>query len=381
MIDFSLTPEQERLVETARDFGVRELAPVYRQREIEERLHRPTLEAMGELGFFGVGLPEQYGGLGLDSVTDGLVIEALCAHDLNIGYVPVTVSYIGLLLVEHGLPEVVGPWIEGMIDGTKMPCTALTEPRGGSDAANLVMKARKDGSDWVLNGEKTSISMADQADFAVVWARSGDKGARGVSAFLVPLDLPGIERTTFDDHGSRSVGRGSLFFTDVRIPGDHLLGAEGMGFIQVMQGFDYSRALLALLCLGSARVSLDETWAHARERETFGRKLTSHQGVAFPLAEAETQYEACRLLCLRTLWLKDQGLPHTSEAAMVKWWGPKLAYDICHSCLLTHGHAGYSLELPFEQRMRDILGLHIGDGTAQIMKHVISREKAGRGAV
>jgi cyclohexanecarboxyl-CoA dehydrogenase len=167
----------------------------------------------------------------------------------------------------------------------------------------------------------------------------------------------------------------------VRIPASHLLGEEGRGFVQVMQGFDYSRALIGLQCLAVARRSLEETWVSTRERRSFGKPLAAHQGVSFPLAEAETHVHACRLLCLQTLWLKDQGRPHTAEAAMCKWWGPKLAFDVVQTCLLLHGHGGYSTELPYEQRLRDVLGLQIGDGTAQIMKLVIAREKAGRDAV
>ena len=219
--------------------------------------------------------------------------------------------------------------------------------------------------------------MAMQADFAIVFARTGttESRARGISAFLVPLDSPGLTRTEFDDHGTRSVGRGSLFFDGVRVPAKYRLGQEGQGFGQVMAGFDYSRALLGILCLAVARLSLDQAWKYTTERETFGKTLSNYQGVTFPLAEAETHLTAARLLCLQTLWLKDQSLPHTSEAAMCKWWGPKLAYDIVNTCLLTHGHGGYSKDLPFEQRLRDLLGLQIGDGTAQIMKMVISREK------
>jgi cyclohexanecarboxyl-CoA dehydrogenase len=222
--------------------------------------------------------------------------------------------------------------------------------------------------------------MADQADLIVVFARTGRlaDGAHGVSAFLVPADAPGLTATRFADLGERAIGRGSLFFDDVRVPADHRLGAEGSGFVQVMQGFDFSRALIALQCLAVARTSLDETWAHIGERSAFGKKLAAFQGVTFPLAEFETYVEAARLLCYRTLWLKDQGLPHTAEAAMSKWWAPKLAFDVVHKCLLLHGHAGYGTDLPYEQRLRDVLGLQIGDGTAEIMKLIIARTKGGR---
>jgi cyclohexanecarboxyl-CoA dehydrogenase len=169
-----------------------------------------------------------------------------------------------------------------------------------------------------------------------------------------------------------------MFLDRVRVPASHRLGAEGGGFVQVMPGFDYSRALIALQCLAVARQSLTETWAPAAERSSFGEPLTAHQGASFPLAE---HLQAFRLLCRQTLWLKDRGRAHTAEAAMCKWWGPNLAFDVVQTCLLTHGHGGYSSELPYEQRLHDVLGLQIGNGTAQIMQLIIARQKAGRAAV
>src|SRR4029079_8842353 len=162
------------------------------------------------------------------------------------------------------------------------------------------------------------------------------------------------------------------------VPGVPVLGEEGRGFAQVMRGFDYSRALIGLQCLGCAQQTVDETWRYVAHREAFDRPLSTNQGVAFPLAEAKTLLAAARLLCYRTLWLKDTAQPHTAEAAMCKWWAPKVAYDVVTQCLLLHGQYGYRTELPGEQRLRDVLGLQIGDGTAQIMKLIISRQKLGR---
>jgi len=377
-MDFALSPEQRELVDAAASFARDRIRPHYRQRDLEGRMDRPTLREMGQLGFFGIELPESVGGLGQNCLTAGLVVEALCGEDLNVGYITITASLLGQMMCQYGQPDAMAPWLRGMLQGELLPAIALTEPGGGSDAANLQLKARRDGSDYVINGEKTSISLATQADFAIVFARTGstEDRARGISSFLVPMDSPGLTRTAFDDHGTRSVGRGSLFFDHVRVPAKYLLGAENQGFSQVMGGFDYSRALLGILCLSVARTSLDQAWAYTTQRKTFGKPLSDYQGVSFPLAEAETHWTGARLLCLQTLWLKDQGLPHTAEAAMCKWWGPKLAYDIVGTCLLTHGHGGYSKDLPFEQRLRDLLGLQIGDGTAQIMKMVIARQKA-----
>ena len=172
--------------------------------------------------------------------------------------------------------------------------------------------------------------------------------------------------------------RAVLSFDHVRIPASHRVGAEGTGFYQVMQGFDYNRVLIALACLGVAQVSLEETMTYVKERKAFGRALATYEGVSFPIAEAATHIDAARWLCYRALWLADRGLPHTKESAMVKWWAPKLSVETIHQCLLLHGHYGYTDELPFEQRLRDVIGLELGDGTAQIMKVIVARELMGR---
>jgi cyclohexanecarboxyl-CoA dehydrogenase len=292
-MSFATTPEQDALVEVAREFGRKRLAPFYQQREREGAFDRATLREMGELGFFGVELAERHGGLGLDCLTAGLVLEALCESDYNIGQLSVTVSLAATVLARHGEPDVVGPWLAGMVAGEVIPAIGLTEPGGGSDAARLVLRGRRDRDFYVLDGEKTSTTFATQAGFAIVWARTGGPGARGISAFLVPLDLPGIRTGVFEDIGGRAAGRGWLHLDGVRVPASHRLGAEGEGFVQVMQGFDFSRALIGLQCLAVARQSLAETWASAAQRSSFGLPLTAHQGVSFPLAEAEW----CRAVC------------------------------------------------------------------------------------
>ncbi len=379
-MDFSLSPEQQALVETAGRFARNRLAPGYRAREKAERIERELVREMGELGFLGSELPESAGGMGVDCVTSGLLLEQIAYGDFNVSYVNLLTSLCGQIVSNYARSQAAREWLTKVVAGEKLIAIALTEPSAGSDAARLKLRAVRDGNDFVLSGEKTSISLATQADVAVVFARTGSEAdrARGISAFLVPMDLPGITRTTFNDIGTRPVGRGSLFFDGVRVPAELMLGEEGQGFVQVMQGFDYSRALIGMQCMGVARASLDEAWRYTQEREAFGKQIGEFQGVSFPLAEAETYYEACRALCLRTLWLKDQGLPHTADAAMCKWWAPKLACEIIHQCLLTHGHGGYGGDYPFGQRYRDVLGLQIGDGTANIMKMIIARDMTSR---
>lgn len=332
-MEFGFSAEQEAIRDTARRFAADKLAPGYRAREESGVIDRDLVREMGALGLIAGDLPEEFGGLGLDSVSIGVIIEEIAHADLSVAYVQLLGSLIGQIVVAHARPELAREWAPKIVSGEVLIALGLTEPRGGSDAANLQLTAVRDGAGgYVLNGEKSSISLSDQADVSVIFARTGgaDAGARGVSAFFVPLDADGVTRTRYDDLGSAAVGRGSLFFDAVRVPESALLGEEGGGFRQVMGGFDYSRALIGLQCLAPARASLDETWPHIAEREAFGRPLAQYQGVSFPLAEAEARYRSARLLCYETLWRRDTGQPHTSEAAMVKWLGPKTAVDIIH---------------------------------------------------
>lgn len=377
----TFTEEQRAFQEVAQRFALERLAPGYMAREQAGMIDRDLVREMGSLGLIGADLPEQYGGMGASSVTTGVVIEAVSHADINVSYVQLLGSLNGQILARHASPALASQWIPRIVSGDALFALALTEPRGGSDAANLSLSARREGDYYVLRGEKSSISMADQADAAVVFARTGDAGARGVSAFLVPLDLPGIARTRFNDLGSKAIGRGSIFFDDARIPVENRLAGEGQGFVQVMQGFDYSRALIGLQCCAAAQASLDESWPYITERQAFGAPIAQYQGVSFPLAEGEGMIAAVRQLCYHTLALRDADAPHTAEAAMCKWLGPKTAVDVIHQCLLTHGHYGWSLDLPHQQRLRDVMGLEIGDGTAQIMKMIVARERAGKVSV
>lgn len=375
-MNFAFTEEQDAIRESVARFSADVLAPGYRKRDQAGVIERSLIRQLGEMGVLGGELPEEFGGSGLDCITSGLIVEEISRGDFNVGYIPLLVSLNGQIIASHASPELAHAWLPDIIAGRKIPCIALTEPHGGSDAANLRLKAERKGDVFVLNGEKTSISMADQADVAVVFARTGtvEQRASGISAFLVPMDLPGITTTRFEDSGQRAIGRGSIFFDNVEVPAGNMMGAEGKGFKQVMQGFDYSRALIGLQCLAVAQQSLDETWQWLTERQAFGQHLSAFQGLTHPLAELQTYVQAARLQCFYALWLKDSKLPHNAEAAMNKWWGPKLAFDVVKQCLLAHGHTGWGEDLPFAQRLRDVLGLQIGDGTAQIMKNIITRE-------
>ena len=375
--------DQIAIRDQARRFARERLLPDYQAREKSGNMDRALLREMGALGLMGVDLPEAYGGLGAPGVTSGIIAEELAYGDFNISAVPVGVSLLGAVIMSSGARALAEYWIPRMTSGETLMGVCVTEPSGGSDAAALKLRCRRDGDHYVLDGEKTSITFADCADAFIVFARTGtpESGAAGVTAMIVPADTPGIARTRFNDVGSRIIGRGSVFFEGVRVPVSNRLGEENQGFTHVMRGFDFSRALIALQCVGCAQASLDEAWAYTKERTAFNAPIASFQGVTFPLVEGESQIAAIRQLCYHALALRDAGQPHTSEAAMVKWMGPKTAFDVIHQCLLTFGHYGWSLDLAHQQRMRDVMGLEIGDGTAGIMKLIVARERVGRVAV
>jgi cyclohexanecarboxyl-CoA dehydrogenase len=381
-MNFSFGPDHQMLQSTLRDFAARELAPYYGERDRDEDLPRAVVKRLGEMGLLAPIVAESYGGQGLDYVALGIAHEEISRGDFNAAYVLLLSALVGAIIAARGDDHQRAAFLPAICSGEVVTALAVTEPNAGSDAAHIKLSARRDGDHYVLNGEKSSISFASWADTALVMARSAAHvpGAKGISAFYVDLNSPGISRSRFRDLGSRAVGRGQIFFDSVRVPATARIGAEGDGFVQVMQGFDFSRALIGLMCLGAAQQTLDETCRYVTEREAFGASLARFEGVSFPLAEAAVELRAARLLCYEALWLRDQGQPHGWIAAGAKWLAPELAARIIHQCLLLHGHFGYSLDLPHQQRLRDVIGLEIGDGTAQIMKSLVAREVIGSAA-
>jgi cyclohexanecarboxyl-CoA dehydrogenase len=378
-MDLAFSPEQDELVRTLRQFARRELAPRSAHWDRTGEFPWEAWRRMGELGLLGLRVPEAYGGQPADFLTFGIAMEEIGRGDFSCTYGIQLAGLAGEILGRSGSEAIKTRWLPPTATGEAVVALALTEPGAGSDAANLACRAERDGDGYVITGEKSGISLGMAAHAAIVFARTDPAGrARGVTAFLVPLDLPGVSRSPLRDMGTRAIGRAVLAFDHVRLPASHRLGEEGTGFYQVMQGFDYNRIGIALACLGVAQQSVEETMGYVKERKAFGHALARFQGVSFPIAEAATHLEACRWLCYRALWLADHGRPHTKESAMTKWWGPRLAVDTIHQCLLLHGHYGYTDELPFEQRMRDVIGLEIGDGASEVMKMVVARELMGR---
>ena len=378
-MDLAFSSEQEELARTLRQFARKELAPRSAQWDKSGEFPWEAWRRMGELGLLGLRVPAAHGGQEADFVTFGIAMEEIARGDFSCTYAIQLAGLAGEILGRSAPADLQARWLPPTARGETVIALALTEPGVGSDAANLACRAERDGGDYLVTGEKSGISLGMVAQAAIVFARTDPAGrARGVTAFLVPLDRPGVSRSPLRDMGTRAIGRAVLAFDHVRVPASHRLGEEGTGFYQVMQGFDYNRIGIALACLGVAQQSVEETIAYVKERKAFGRALARFEGVSFAIAEAATHLEACRWLCYRALWLADQGRPHTKESAMTKWWGPRLAVDTIHQCLMLHGHYGYTDELPFEQRMRDVIGLEIGDGAAEVMKMVVARELMGR---
>ncbi|MGH3261321.1 MAG: acyl-CoA dehydrogenase family protein [Trebonia sp.] len=375
---YAFDADQDAFRGELRRWASRVLAPHYQPDDKAATFRRQQALDMASMGLTGLRIPAKLGGQDAPAVFAGIAAEEVGRADFNAGYLIINTALISDVIVRNATDAQQASWLPPIAEGSQIPCICITEPGHGTDAAGLTLAAVPDRHGWRLRGEKTSITLGMASDRAVVLARTGGTGARGVSAFWVNLTDERVTRAPFDDLGSRAIGRASIHFDDVPVTRDELIGAEGDGFVSVMQGFDYSRAVIGLLCLGAAQQSLDEAAQWARDREAFGRPIGTYQGIAFPLAEYATYLHAARHVCYEALWRKDEGLGHACEAAMAKFWAPKLSAEVIHQCLLTFGHLGYSAENPVGQRLRDVIGLEIGDGTAQAAKLVVARHLLGR---
>lgn len=377
-MDFGFSPDEQEFRAAVRAFAARSLAPHYQSDDQLAALRPGLVRDMAEMGLTGLRIPGRCAGQEADAVAAGIAAEEVGRADVNAAYIIVNTVLISDILVRNATADQQERWLPPIARGEALPALCVTEPEHGTDAAHLGLHAEPAGDGFTLTGEKTSITLGTPATTALVLARTGENGAHGVTAFYIDLEDPHVRRDGFDDLGGRSIGRASIYFDGLPVSRDRMVGEPGGGFVSVMQGFDYSRAVIGLACLGAAAQSLDEALEWARERVAFGRPIGRFEGVAFPLADGATRVRGARLLCYEALWRKDAGMPHSTEAAMAKLWAPRLAVEVIHQCLLTFGHTGYSSEHPVGQRLRDVIGLEIGDGTAQASKLVISRGLLGR---
>jgi cyclohexanecarboxyl-CoA dehydrogenase len=377
-MDFEFAPEQRALAERIRAFAADRLAPAAADDDRRERLRPGLFAELAAEGLFALRVPAAYGGQAASAVSTGIVLEELAAGDLTAGYPVLNAALVAGVLNANATDEQRTRWLPPIARGEAILAVCLTEPGHGSDAANIELRAAPAGDGWRLSGEKTSTMLGGYATHGLVFARTGVAGAHGVTAFFIALDDPRIDRAPLRDLGSRAGGRATLAFDDVPVGRDDVVGAPGRGFMEVMRGFDYSRALIALMCLGAAGAALDEALAHARHRRAFGEPIGRFQGVSFPLVEHATFLHAARLLAYEALWRKDAGLDHRTEANMAKWWAPKAAVDAAHQALLTLGHLGWGEDRPLARRLRDVIGTELADGTANVTKLVVARQLLGR---
>ena len=374
-MDHTLTPDQEAIRDAVRKVARADLADDYLTRARGRAFPWEEHRRVADLGVLSLLAGPDHNPLEHeDFVAVGLAVEELAYADFNLANAAIPVLLMTSLLAAHGTPEQQAHWLPRLVSGETYLGFCLTEPHAGSDAAAIRTTATATPDGYRLTGEKTSVTMLAHAEALLVAART----ERGVSAFLVPLDLPGISTGDIPDTGWLPMGRGTVHFDDVPLPADALVGEEGAAFRSVLNGFDFTRPLLALTGIGCAQATLDLTAQYARDRAAFGSPLASYEGVSFPLAEHATTLEAARLLCYSALSKRTSGTPHTAEAAMCKWYGPLVASAAVKDCLLLHGHYGYATEMGLEQRLRDVMAVEIADGTAQIQKIIIARERYGR---
>lgn len=355
----------------------------YLDRALRDEYAFDTLRDLGRFGLHAMAVPAEAGGDGADALSIGIVVEELGWADQGVACQYGTAAVAHRYLASEASPEIRERWLPGLLAGETLCCVGLTEPGAGSDVANLTTRAEAVDGGWVLRGEKTSITSAPFADVAVVFAKTDPSaGARGVSAFLVPLeDDPTIGRQAFRDPGFRSVGRGSLSFDGTFVPTEHLLGTENRGFHTVMELFDFSRTIIGTITVGGAQRALDMTAEYVTQRETFGQPLSRNQGISFPIAEHTARVNMCRIFAYNSLALMDAGHRNSIEAATLKWLGPETALAAIRDAIAFHGHTGWSDELPLQAMFRDISAYLLADGAANIQKLLIARQVLGREAV
>ena len=372
MPSFSFSQEQEIFRKKVQRFADEEVKPVCKK---WDKKGQSALQINKRLSARGLLKPD------MDNTTLGILAEEIAYVDFNSAMTPVWSCLPFAFHQFPGLPEDIKTHIQKRIlKGESFLALGFGEQGAGTDMARFVTSAVRNGDEWIINGIKNTISWVD-ADYYLVCTKTGkdEDGVWALTNFLVPASFPGVSSPDiWKDMGSRGAVRGVVKFDNVRVPVNYMIGDLGKGYLLAAEFFDTNRAFIALKCIAAAQASVDEACLYATKREVMGKPIAGYQAISFPLAEAQTLLEAGRLLCYKTLWLADQGKRHTTEGAMCKWWVPEMTFDIVRKCLLIHGQYGYTEDLPFEQRLRDILGWQIGDGTAEASKLLIARNMMGK---
>ncbi|WP_410872527.1 acyl-CoA dehydrogenase family protein [Nocardia sp. A7] len=382
-MDFQLTPAQSDLRELARTWVDREVVPYAAQWDRDESVDRAIVGKLGALGFLGIGITEEYGGSGGDMMDYCLLLEELGRGDSAVrGIVSVSLGLFGKSIAAYGTEEQKQRFLPGICAGSALGCFALTEPGTGSDAANLDTRAIRDGSDWVLSGTKIFITNGTWADTALVFARTGGPGPKGVTAFLVPTDAPGFGRTEVKGKlGLRGQATAELVLDSVRVPDSLRLGEEGQGFRIAMSALDKGRIGVASGCVGVARACLEAAVRYAGEREQFGKPIAGYQLVQELLADIAVETDAARLLAWRAADLADRGEAFGTAASMAKLFASETAVKAANNAIQVFGGYGYIDEYPVAKYLRDARVLTLYEGTTQIQKLLIGRALTGVNAI
>ena len=370
-MDFALTDEHRMVQNLVREFAQNEVAPVIKDFDRAQEMAPFILPRMAELGILGICFPVKNGGQGMDYISLGLACEELEAVDSTLRVVmSVHVGLNSMGLLQWGTEDQIQRFLLPQARGEKIACFGLTEPGAGSDVAAMASTAKKNGDEYILNGEKMWISLATKADNALVVARTNPDVSDphdGLSAFIVELDRPGV--TCGDIHGKLGVRAGStgfISFQDVRVPEVNRLGEEGEGFIIAMSCLDNGRYTVAAGATGLIRASLNASIKYAQEREAFGREIGKFQLMQQKIARMVQSYEAARLLYLRAGWMKNQGLRNTRETSLAKWYATDASFDAASEAIQVHGAYGYSDEYDVERYLRNAKGAIIYEGTSEI---------------
>jgi alkylation response protein AidB-like acyl-CoA dehydrogenase len=381
---FELSEEHEMIKQAARDFAQKEIAPVAEEFDKSGEFPLETIRKMGEMGFMGIEVPEEYGGAGMDTMAYVLALEEICKADAAHGTVmSVNNSLFCYGILRFGSEELKQNFLKPVASGQAIGAYSLTEPMSGSDAATMHSRAVLDGDEYILNGRKSWVSSAPASDFVLVFMMTDpEKGHRGITAFLTEVDKPGFTLGKPEPKlGIRASATSEIIYEDFRCPVSNRLGEEGEGFKIAMTVLDAGRIGIASQALGIAEASYEASLGYAREREAFGQKIGEFQGISFKLADMKTRIEASRYLIYNAALAKEKskekGDRFTLPASMAKLYASETAMFCAHAAVQIHGGMGYSKELPIERYFRDAKITEIYEGTSEIQRLVISRLELG----
>ena len=367
--------DHESIREMARDFAEKTLAPIAAEVDKTEHFPEDVVKQMADLGFLGLKIPEEYGGLGLDMRSYVCVMEEIakkCATATL--FISSANSLSTAPIVISGTDEQKAKYLPGVAAGEEYIAFGLTEPNAGSDAASMTTKAVEDGDCYILNGRKCFITMAPISKYTIVYAKTNpEKGAKGISCFMVDMSLPGVSCGKHEEKmGQRGVPVSDVVLEDVRVPKECMIGEKDLGFINAMKTLSVGRIGVSSMCLGMAQEAIELAVEHTKNRVQFGKPLCKHQAIAFMLADMETKLNAARGLVYNAAWLMDNKQPADKAASMAKYYAAEAAIDIINKSLQLHGGYGYSREYEIERLYRDVRVCSIYEGSSQVQQIVIS---------